>query len=77
VQGGPVDQLLDVAVKRAVVDQLEVEVRGALEDRLEAGLAGDDGEEGHLHAVDEAKKPETRERRVEKALKMLREGRKR
>ena len=33
VQGGPVDQLLDVAVERPGLEQLEVEVARALEDR--------------------------------------------
>jgi hypothetical protein len=34
VQGGPVDELLDVAVERPALDQLEVEVRPTLEDRV-------------------------------------------
>jgi len=41
VQGGPVDEFLGVAVERAALDQLQVEVGRALEDRLGAGLAGE------------------------------------
>jgi hypothetical protein len=52
VQGGPVDELLDVAVERPVLDQLQVEVGRTLEDRVEPGLTGDDREERHLHPVD-------------------------
>jgi hypothetical protein len=37
----PVDELLDVAVERPVLDQLEVEVGRLLEDRFRSGLAGD------------------------------------
>src|SRR5262249_13730611 len=54
MQGGPVDELLDVAVERAALDEFEVEVGGALEDRAEAGLTGDHREERHLDAVDQA-----------------------
>ena len=34
MQGGPVDELLDVAVERPALDQLEVEVGRTLEDRV-------------------------------------------
>jgi hypothetical protein len=34
MEGGSVDQLLDVAVERAVLDELEVEVGRTLEDRV-------------------------------------------
>jgi hypothetical protein len=54
VQGGSVGELLDVAVERSVLDQLEVEVGRTLEDRVVPGLSGDDGEERHLDAVDQA-----------------------
>jgi len=54
MQGGPVDQFLDVSVERPVLEQLQVEVGRTLEDRVEAGLTGDDREERHLHSVDEA-----------------------
>jgi hypothetical protein len=48
MQGGPVDELLDVAVERPALDQLEVEVGRTLEDRVQPGLTGDDGEERDL-----------------------------
>src|SRR6266513_5274703 len=54
MQGGPVDELLDVAVERPVLDQLEVEVGRTSEDRVQPGLTGDHGEERHLDAVDQA-----------------------
>src|SRR5262245_59153828 len=41
VQGGPVDELLDVAVERPALDQLEVEVGRTVEDRVQPGLTGD------------------------------------
>src|SRR5215218_1939937 len=53
MQGGPVDELLDVAVQRPALDQLEVEVGRTLEDRVQPGLTGDHREERHLDAVDE------------------------
>src|SRR5919204_5314305 len=53
MQGGPVGELLDVAVERSTLDQLEVEVGGTLEDRIRSVLAGDHWEEGHLDAVHE------------------------
>ena len=52
MEGGPVDELLDLAVERPVLDQLQVEVGRTLEDRLQPGLTGDDREERHLQAVD-------------------------
>src|SRR5215203_6802791 len=54
MQGGPVDELLDMTVERPVLDQLQVEVGRTLEDRVHSGLTGDDREERHLHAVDQA-----------------------
>ena len=43
MQGGPVEELLDVAVESPALDQLEVEVGRTLEDRVKSGLAGDQG----------------------------------
>src|SRR5687767_8015125 len=40
MQGGPVDELLDVAVERPAIDQPEVEVGRTLEDRVQSGLTG-------------------------------------
>jgi hypothetical protein len=37
MEGGPVDELLGVAVERQVLDQLEVEVGRTLEDRVQPG----------------------------------------
>src|SRR4051812_20331145 len=54
VDGGSVDELLDVLVERPVLHELQVEVGRTLEDRVEPGLPGDDREERHLHEVDEA-----------------------
>jgi RNA polymerase sigma factor (sigma-70 family) len=51
MQGGPVDELLDVAVERPALDQLEVEVGRTLEDQVPSGLTGDHREERHLDAV--------------------------
>ena len=42
MQGRSVDELLDVTVERVVLEQLQVEVGGAVEDRIGAGLPGDD-----------------------------------
>src|SRR6266581_7341187 len=42
VQSGSVDELLDVAVERPALDQLEVEVGRTLEDRVQPGLTCDD-----------------------------------
>src|SRR5215469_13551442 len=53
MQRGPVDEFLDVAVERPAVDQLEVEVRRTLEDRVRSALTGDHGEKRHLDAVDQ------------------------
>ena len=47
-------ELLDVAVERPALQQLQVEVGGTLEDRARPGLTGDDGEDRQLHAVDQA-----------------------
>jgi hypothetical protein len=54
VQGGPVDELLGVAVERPALDQLEIEVGRTLEDRVDPGLTGDHREDRHLDAVDQA-----------------------
>src|SRR4051794_24497831 len=54
MEGGSVDELLDVTVERLTVDQLEVEVGRTLEDRVGPGLTGDDREDRDLHEVDEA-----------------------
>jgi amino acid efflux transporter len=54
VRGRTVDQLLGSAVERPALDQLEVEVPGAGEDGTGPGAPGDDGEDRHLHPVDEA-----------------------
>src|SRR5919109_2151799 len=43
MEGGSVGELLDVAVERPVLDQLQVEVGRTLEDRVQAGLTGNDG----------------------------------
>jgi amino acid efflux transporter len=53
-RGRAVDELLGTAVERPALDQLEVEVAGAAEDRAGPGTPGDDGENRHLHPVDEA-----------------------
>jgi hypothetical protein len=52
MEGGSVDELLDVTVERPVLDQLQVEVGRTLEDPVQPGLTGDDREERHLQAVD-------------------------
>jgi hypothetical protein len=54
MQGGPVDELVDVAVERPALDQLQVEVGRTLKDQVHSGLTGDDREERHLHVVDQA-----------------------
>src|SRR4051812_2352485 len=54
VEGGSVDELLDVIVERPVLDQLQVEVGRTLEDWVQPGLTGDDGEERDLYVVDQA-----------------------
>src|SRR5207247_6953648 len=54
MEDGPVDELLDVAVERPALDQLEVEVGRTSEDRVHSGLTGDHREERHLDAVDQA-----------------------
>ena len=53
-RSGTVDEFLDVAVERPVLDQLQVEVGRTLEDRVQPGLAGDHREESDLHPVDQA-----------------------
>ena len=52
MEGGSIDELLDVTVERPLSDQLQVEVGRTLEDRVHPGLTGDDREKRHLHAVD-------------------------
>jgi hypothetical protein len=52
MEGGSVDELLDMTVERPVLDQLQVEVGRPLEDRVQPGLTGDDREERHLHIID-------------------------
>src|SRR4051794_17169613 len=54
MQRRPVDELLDVAVEGPLLEELQVEVGGSGEDGVQAGLAGDDGEERDLHAVHQA-----------------------
>ena len=44
MEGGSVDELLDVVVERAVLDQFQVEVGRTLEDRGQPGLTGDSRE---------------------------------
>src|SRR4029453_19511398 len=51
---GPVDQLLDAAVESAGLQQVEVEVARAREDRLVPGLGGDHREDGDLDPIDES-----------------------
>jgi hypothetical protein len=53
MEGGSVDELLDVTVERPVVDQLQVEIGRTLKDWVQPGLTGDHREERHLHAVDQ------------------------
>jgi hypothetical protein len=48
MEGGSVDELLDVIVERLVLDQFQVEVGRTLEDRVQPGLTGDDREDCHL-----------------------------
>src|SRR6266581_5138933 len=54
MEGGSVAELLDVTIECPALDQLQVEVGRTLEDRVPPGLTGDDREERHLHAVDQA-----------------------
>ena len=54
VESRSVDEFLDVSVKSPVLDEFEVEVARTVEDRIQPGLTGDDGEERHLNAVDQA-----------------------
>src|SRR5215213_98548 len=53
MQGGPVDELLDVTVEHPALDQLQLEVSRTLEDRVKPGLPGDHREERHLNAIDQ------------------------
>src|SRR6266508_2669599 len=52
MEGGSVDEFLDVIVEGSVLDQFQVEVSRTLEDRVQPGLTGDDGEERDLYVVD-------------------------
>jgi hypothetical protein len=54
MQGGPVDELLGVAVECPALEQLEVEVGRTLEDRVQSGLTRDHRSERHLDAIDQA-----------------------
>lgn len=47
-------ELLDVAVERPVLEQLEVEIGAASEDRVRPGPAFDHGEDRYLDAVDQS-----------------------
>ena len=49
--GGPVDQLGDVGAEGPALEQLQVEVGRAGEDRLVPGLAGDHRVQRQLHAL--------------------------
>src|SRR3954447_684701 len=53
MQGRPVYELLDVAVERPALDQLQVKISCTLEDRVQSGLTGDHGEERHRRPVDQ------------------------
>jgi hypothetical protein len=53
MEGGSINELLNVAVERSVLHQFKVEVGRTLEDRVQPGLTGDDGTQRHLHPVDE------------------------
>jgi hypothetical protein len=55
MEGGPVDELLRVTIERPVIDQLQIEVGGTLEYRVDPRLTGDDREDRHLHEVDRAR----------------------
>src|SRR5689334_14463192 len=52
VPGGPVDELLGVAVEGVALEQLQVEVGGPGEDRGGPGPPADDREDGQLDPVD-------------------------
>jgi pimeloyl-ACP methyl ester carboxylesterase len=51
---GAIDEFLGVAIERPALEQLEVEVARAPENRAGPGPSRDDGEDGHLEAVDQA-----------------------
>jgi hypothetical protein len=40
MEGGSVDELLDVTVERPVLDELQIEVGRTLQDRAQPGLTG-------------------------------------
>ena len=53
MKDGPIDELLRVAVERPVLDQLEIKVGCALEDRLLPRVTSNNWKDGNLDAVDE------------------------
>src|SRR3954447_21282135 len=53
VESGAVDEFLGAAVEGPALEQLEVEVGRAFEDRLHSRLPGDYREDRHLDAVDQ------------------------
>jgi hypothetical protein len=54
MEAGSINELLDAAVERPALQQLQVEIGSTLEDRFHPGLTGDDRKDRHLHAVDQA-----------------------
>jgi len=52
--GSAGNELLDVPVERATVDQLKIEVGRTKKDRVVTRLTGDHGKDGQLDSVDEA-----------------------
>jgi hypothetical protein len=52
--GSAGNELLDVPVERATVDQLKIEVGRTKKDRVVTGLTDDHGKGGQLDSVDEA-----------------------
>ena len=54
MQGGLIDQLLNVAVERPALNKLKVEVGRIVKDRLLSGLTSDYGENRHLNPVNKA-----------------------
>ena len=55
VPGGAVDKFRGVAVEGPALEEFEVDVAPAGDDRVGAGLRADHGEDGHPHAVDQAR----------------------
>ena len=54
MQGRPVGELSNVAVDRAVLYELEIEVGCTFENPVGTGPPGDDRKQGHVDKVDEA-----------------------